>query len=133
MDFDNPEKAAVEFSRRFQFDKNGIIQNSEAWREFKELIWYEHRRWVLEKITNGWKTMPLNEIYALTTTTKNEANKSHPCIVPSEVSFGLSTPEWNIKITDNRARWNDTAVSTQTLDPLDRLSVEFHRHWAEII
>ena len=133
LDFDNPEKAALEFSRRFQFDKNGIIQNSEAWREFKELIWYEHRRWVLEKITNGWKTMPLNEIYALTTTTKNEANKSHPCIVPSEVSLGLSTPEWNIKKTDNRARWNDTAVSTQTLDPLDRLSVEFHRHWAEII
>lgn len=130
FDFKNPQAAALQFSKDFPFDEKGKLKG-DAWRKYKELVYFEHRRWCLEKITDGWQTMPLDDIHSLISKTKDGRKMRHPCIVPSGTAFGLDDPKWNIKT--NKAKWNNQEIPTDELDYLDRLSVEFHRHWSNVI
>ena len=130
FDFKNPHKAALQFSKIFEFDEKGKLRG-DSWKLYKELCFFEHRRWCLEKINASWQTMPLEDIHTLTSKTKDSRKMRHPCIVPSKMTFGLDDPKWNINT--NKAKWNNPEISTEELDYLDKLSVEFHRHWRNVI
>lgn len=86
----------------------------------KELIQSEHRRWVTEKICQGWSRInDLND--CLINGTKDERHKKHVCIRKSRVDSSLSDFKSYVD-------W-DTASDEKldTLDELDRMSVELHR------
>ena len=84
--------------------------------------WIEHRRWVTEKITSGWRA-PLKENGELNTNiciefndNKSKKKKLHLCIVKSEQKTCPPKKQWDICNLDE-------------LDPLDRMSVETYRHF----
>lgn len=100
----------------------------QAAQDFDRLVWYEHRRWLLEKICQGWQP-PLTAAGQLDLesclrkgSVKDEENCLHPCLVHSVEAAPLSTPAWK----NDRTLW-DTAPIDPSLDPLDRMSVELHR------
>ncbi len=104
-------------------DLTGVPGNEDSGRIdcIRELTMYEHRRWIVEKITDSWR--PMKDLSALRTDTKDKTRKLHPCIVPSCGTFALSRQDWDSK-------WeNATGTELESLDPLDRLSVEMHRHF----
>ncbi len=91
----------------------------------------EHRRWVLEKVTLGWRA-PFNEDGTLDLAgcvrkgaVKNIAEKTHPCLVHSTASLPLLGRDYT---ENNKAKWEDPAISPD-LDELDRMSVELHQHF----
>lgn len=88
----------------------------------RELTMYEHRRWIVEKITDSWRT--LDDVTQLHTDTKDKANRLHPCIVPSEDPFTLSTTAWQ------KDKWQTaTEEDMKSLDSLDRMSIQMHQHF----
>lgn len=84
----------------------------------RRLAWLEHKRWVTEKLCNGWRGRKVKECAGLT---QDKKGKSHVCIIRSSDEWGLK----DIK----ESRWNDGGIDTQTLDDLDRVSVELHRFY----
>ena len=91
-----------------------------------ELTMYEHRRWVVEKITDSWRC--LSDISSLKGDTKDRLHRKHTCIVPSTKEFSLSTDGWKAPYP----KWDDASDDElQKLDPLDRLSVNMYRHYRE--
>lgn len=87
------------------------------------LIWIEHRRWVTEKLCNGWRGIDdLSDCrYGVT---KDGKNKRHVCIVrsrPDQMLAGYPLDWWDIA-TDEELSW---------LDDLDRMSVALHRMYED--
>lgn len=90
------------------------------------LAWLEHRRWVAEKICDGWTGRSLEECERIADTaddiTKDIGKKVHACIVRSD-------PEWKLDGIDT-GKWNlEGGIDTSGLDELDKLSVELHRFY----
>jgi len=109
--------AAREFGRIIKKDKSVI----------NSLVTYEHRRWMVNQICQGWDT--LTDYSSLSNSTKDKKEKLHPCLVHSETKWTLSLPEWK---NNHRRKWDTaTAGELDALDALDRVSVELHRHFAK--
>lgn len=94
------------------------------------IIALEHRRWVLEKVTNGWRPPKFDdrqkyyEECVNRRSVKDKDNKIHPCIVRSSTDTPLSTGLYSM----DKNAWdvrNDERDAG--LDELDRMSVELHR------
>ncbi|MCI8483000.1 MAG: DUF1887 family protein [Lachnospiraceae bacterium] len=83
-----------------------------------ELIWMEHRRWVTEKLCQGWKKISdLRECRS--GNMKDERRKRHVCILPSRSSQELA---------ENPAYWEEkTERRLSKLDALDYMSVKLHQ------
>lgn len=91
----------------------------------EELTMYEHRRWNVEKIVNSWQ--PLEDLSVLHTDTKDKAGRRHPCIVPANIEFSLYQNQWA-----NIDSWtNATDARKNSLDGLDKLSINMHQHFVE--
>jgi len=128
-------EAAKAFARLCKENKDDV----------NSLVQYEHRRWMVNYICQGWNTLKKEEFYLLTDgtdssganekkaglapcyDTKDKRDKLHPCIVHSDSKYTLSLPEWK---NNNHEKW-DTATEEELakLDGLDRMSVELHRHF----
>ncbi len=92
-----------------------------------ELIWIEHRRWVAEKLCQGWRRIADLEECA-GGDTKDEKRKRHVCILRSRPDQKLAA---EFRPDTNLDKW-DTAShrELEELDELDRMSVELHRMYA---
>ena len=86
---------------------------------FCQLVAMEHRRWVLEKITSGWRqALDLAEGIARGRM-RDDLHKTHPCILLSEANMPLAH--------FTRQQWDVPGPWDEALDPLDLLSVTQHR------
>ena len=117
-------KAASQFCSKIQ------IENRKRTPLFNQLVALEHRRWVLEKVTNGWSA-PLNSSGKLDLmgcvkkgSVKDHAAKLHPCIVRSTENTPLRFPPYS---TNQNEVWDQPNPLDKTLDELDSMSVELHR------
>lgn len=106
------------------------IRQEENQDTINRVIALEHRRWVMDKICQGWtapKPEDRQKFYdacADRQSNRDGAAKIHPCIVRSGADAPLSAAPfsqdrtaWDIRHTD----WE------QDLDELDRMSLELHR------
>lgn len=85
-----------------------------------KLIWLEHRRWVTEKLCLGY-TGITDIDSCVTGKTADKRNKKHICILKSRSDNPLSKKKWDHK------KWDSpTQKELDTLDDLDRMSVELH-------
>lgn len=120
------------FSLDIPFDET-IISNSELCLEtairfssavkdrLTELMWIEHRRWVVEKLCMGYVRLEVSECaYG---ETHNRTDKKHLCLVKSRKDRLLH---------ERDAFWDKTnEAELNALDPLDRVSVELHRKYVK--
>lgn len=124
----DPQQAAQRF-RQEVLDKKKT--DPAARQKFDRLAWYEHRRWVMEKVCAGWQAplladgTPDVDSCVRRGAVRDEKNRLHPCLVRSTESAPLSGPEWS-----DHSRWGKGPVDP-ALDPLDRLSVLLHRAFAQ--
>ena len=88
-----------------------------------QLIYCEHKRWVVEKICDGWRKKDI-ETCVSRKTAKDDDEKTHICIVKSSTEHKITS-----FLTDSIKAWDkpDPAKLRQ-LDDLDKMSVEFHKH-----
>ena len=101
------------------FHSLNIANNSQ---KLDELIYFEHRRWVAEKICAGWTKRTVHECHD--GKTQDRKQKKHVCIVKSSPNQNLSRftlPEWD-KPPKNQL---------EKLDELDRMSLELHRFFVD--
>lgn len=121
MGIDTDEISLHEAAKRI----DEILHNNPEDRQY--LTWLEHRRWVVEKICDGWKTRTIEQCYALAGTeddvTRNKNQKEHICIVKG-------TAKWKLEGIDT-IKWDINGIDASKLDPLDRLSVNLHRFYQE--
>lgn len=103
--------------------------DSDAKEKFDTIVALEHRRWVLEKVTDGW-TAPEDEkgnldleSCVLNGTVKNAARHTHPCIVFGTEETPLSGQDY---VIDGHKKWDDPNIDPN-LDDLDRMSIELHQ------
>lgn len=112
IDMDDPREAAARYYREMA-----------AWQPEKrnELGALEHRRWVCEKLCDGWVCNP-DLSSCLSGAPNDKKNKRHVCLVRGTAEAPLESDAWPEK------RW-DTATSAELmlLDDLDRVSVGLHR------
>lgn len=89
------------------------------------LVQAEHRRWVTEKITDGW-TRREKLADCTVTSVYDRRKKTHPCIVRSRADFNL---EKNYKTAGewNKSKWDSVCTEDASLDELDAVSVGLHR------
>ena len=115
-----PEQAAKEFQDQLSADTDLLL--------FDRLIWNEHRRWVAEKICNGWRSLDPADYPLHGNRLKNE--KKHGCIQHSGPNHKLK------KLTDLygvHAVWDAANQSSELkgeigkLDDLDLFSLGLHR------
>ena len=88
------------------------------------LAWLEHRRWLVEKVTQGW-TAITNPRECLYTGSKNTLHKKHVCLVPSRPEAGLS-------LLDLKHWDRITSDELEQLDELDQVSVRLHKLYADM-
>lgn len=124
IEADDLNKAADLFRSKTQ------TENGNRNHLFRQLTALEHRRWVLEKVTNGWSA-PLDSNGELDLmgcvkrgSVKDHTAKHHPCIVRSTEDTPLLLPPYN---TNENKVWDLPNPMDETLDELDRMSVELHR------
>ncbi|MCH5314755.1 MAG: hypothetical protein J1E81_02485 [Eubacterium sp.] len=93
---------------------------------FNKLIALEHRRWVLEKVCDGWTCLD-NLEECLEHPHNDKKRKKHVCILKGNENLELSEG-----VLKNHKNW-DTAEEKELspLDPLDRMSVELHQKYKE--
>lgn len=116
-DMSNPALATSRFKNECSGKKSVI----------NSLTKYEHRRWIANYICQGWDT--LTDFNTLLTDTKDKKNKLHPCLVLSDSEWTLNTAEWK---NNNFALWDNASdEKLSSLDELDRMSVNLHRHFKE--
>ena len=119
-----PAAAAAAFQRRV-LDRRDT--DPEAAEQFALLVWYEHRRWLLEKLCTGWQEpltadgKPDYEGCLVKGSVKDEQRKLHPCLVCSDAKAPLQEAPWL-----DHSRW-DADTPTGGLDELDTMSVRLHR------
>ncbi len=130
IDCDDILEAANLFSEqileRYSFDE-------EAKQKFDQLIYLEHRRWLLEKVANGW-TAPRDEDGKLRLrdcifrgSVKDAMNRTHPCLVNASVGSPLSSFEYT---KNHHAKWKEGEID-ENLDELDQMSLMLHRCLSE--
>ena len=122
------EEMAEQFSQLIRMrgmDENG--KPNEAEETLRILAALEHRRWVLEKVTDGWDaplkedgSLDLERIVALNDT-KDKHHKLHPCIVRSTSDMPLSSEKYT---KNNHKEWRKTPSG---LDELDAMSVSLYK------
>ena len=103
--------AANQFETSFSDPKQSI----------EELSAIEHRRWVTEKLCDGW-TCNRNFESCVSANWSNRKAKEHVCLVKSTSFTTLDTPAWSSDKWD-KAKNNDL----MSLDELDRVSVKLHQ------
>ncbi len=112
------------FTAADQYRKMVLEQEGQSL--FEYLVALEHRRWVVEKITLGWKALtkdgkPDVSYIVERCDTKDKYRKLHPCLVRSNVGASFE------KAGFTRADW-DGKGNLGKLDELDRISVLIHRY-----
>ena len=95
-----------------------------TWTE--ELALYEHRRWVVNAVCNGWVGMKAEEYGQLKNETKDVRTRRHPCIVPSKAGRSLKESVWYSTQQWDRPDLEETDAFNN-LDDLDKMSVRLHR------
>lgn len=101
-----------------------ISENDEV---FAKLVNIEHKRWVVEKITQGW-TCRTNYLDCLQGSVNDKKKKLHPCIVKSNSDFNLETYFTNSSNGRwNKAKWSKPCAEDEYLDDLDKVSVNLYR------
>ena len=94
-----------------------------------QLTVYEHRRWLVNMICQSYRELPAEDFKNLGATNKDTANFKHSCIVPSTSEWALNNEFWNADLS----RWDDEDIENtpqfEALDPLDKMSVNLHRHF----
>lgn len=118
---EDPLAAAEEFEQR--------VLHGEDPETFRQLVALEHRRWVMEKVTDGWrmardeKGAPDYAGCARRGSTGDKRQKTHICLVPSTAEMPLNEPDYP---------WDEPTAADEGLDPLDRVSVELHRQYLHL-
>lgn len=110
----NDLKAAKDF-----FDYISDNENSE---KLNIIAAYEHRRWVAEKITDGWTRIDTDDYCNEADPNKNDQNKRHCCLVKGNADIPLSEEEYQ---KDGCRKW-DCPVDPK-LDELDKVSILIHQ------
>nr|WP_246543164.1 hypothetical protein [Fusibacter paucivorans] len=96
---------------------------------FSEMVKYEHRRWVIEKVVDGWDAPrnPHGEIdfnYCVVNgSVKDHLKKLHPCLVDCSEKMPLSRADY---AENNQAKWDDPEIDA-ALDELDHVSIGLHQ------
>ena len=126
----NPFKAAAKLCEIIAYASEN--PGSEEAQTLSKLAALEHRRWVMEKVTEGVvclrdKNGAPNYAMCVSNTSvkkKDENGKliAHPCIVKSTHDTPLSTGEFA-----EHDKWDDNKISASKLDELDKMSIELHR------
>lgn len=127
---DGLQRAAERFEEevllRRAFDKEADLK-------FRTLVAMEQRRWVLDRVCDGWRApqvQPGRKPYEECVdrgNVKDPKEKTHPCIARSSYEMPLCSAEYTL---NNHAKWNDPDIDGD-LDELDRMSVELHQRFAE--
>ena len=87
----------------------------------RKMIAAEHRRWVTEKLCDGWQSMTVEESIPYNDT-KDIVGKRHICILRSNEEDGL-IDKWC-----NYSTWDNADIDTLSdLDELDNMSVRLHQ------
>ena len=119
IDDSNFERAAEEFLAKLN-DKNN--------KKFLEkMIAYEHRRWVVEKLINGWQVLTDFENCIKIGSVKDEDQKLHPCIVRGDINLNLQDESYNKNV---RRKWDNPHID-QNLDELDSMSINLHQFFCQ--
>lgn len=109
IELDDPHEAARLFWEKLTGQEGqGIPKN--------KLMCAEHRRWVTEKLCQGWQKKELDPSCLEADRTRDKNEKRHICIVHSRDNHPLKA---------NEAYWRGEDVDK--LDELDRVSVTMHR------
>ncbi len=111
-------RASEEFERKKESDATLIT----------ELMYYEHRRWVSEKICQGWKKRSIEDT-CTDGKTSDMANRKHVCLLKSERNQNL----YEATNGDNGYLfWDSETTDLSKFDELDRMSILLHRKLKEI-
>ena len=104
---------------------------------FLSLVNLEHKRWVLEKVTDGWRGISgedhermLKELVSesgLRSKLYDKEKRIHHCIAFSTDDTPLNSDEYN---ENNKQKWSEYPIDPK-LDELDRISVEMHQALTE--
>lgn len=100
------EEAAKAFQKKMKADGAHDLTN--------RLMWLEHRRWVTEKICQGWQTLPASKCK---NDTKDAETKRHVCLVRSE-------PNQNLAELYTETFQKKEGTPDAELDELDTVSVQ---------
>lgn len=112
IDCNDLNKAADMFNEQVLLNEDKTI--------FNELVAVEHRRWVAEKICKGW-TRQDDLQFCLQGSIKDEKNKKHVCLVPSN-------PGRPDGIVFDKKFFDAPSVKQfNRLDALDQLSINLHK------
>lgn len=118
-EFDLLEENLNETARKLQ----GLPENL-----ISEMAHLEHRRWVIEKVLDGWDRLSQEEYVQIpqwgNAYIEDENRRAHACLVKSKPEFKLQTFE--------QAHWDELEPSSLDLDDLDRLSINIHRVFKEL-
>ncbi len=106
-----------------KFVQTGLVSDKKGNEIKNQLIWVEHKRWVVEKLCCGWGNIKNLEDCA-SGATKDEKNKRHVCIVRSNPEQKLSG---EFKLND----WDNPSADLSKLDELERMSVRLHRMYVK--
>jgi len=114
------ERAASEFDKKIAAAGSNV---------FNEMVAYEHRRWVIEKLIDGWSA-PYNKLGDIDYegcmhrgSVKDNLKKLHPCIVRSTIDTPLKERAYT---ENNNAKWDDNEIDC-SLDELDQMSISLHK------
>lgn len=112
IDTRDPAESAAAFAA-FMQQESSIV---------KRLAVVEHRRWVMEKLLQGYRPQEnMDQIYSRSgVTTKNTDEKWHTCLVHCRVDSMIPPKSW------------DAGTIPATLDPLDQTSIRIHRKCGEL-
>ncbi len=112
IDTDDPAASAAAFAACMEQDPSIVSR----------LAVVEHRRWVMEKLLQGYRPQTdLEQIYSRKgVTTKNTDEKWHTCLVPCRADSAITPKSW------------DSGPVPPTLDPLDQASIRIHRKCGEL-
>lgn len=126
IDFDISDIYSVieKFYRITGLEQNGIGNDC-----CKNLILFEHRRWIVESIAKGYRCLEKEEFDVLVTATQDKKGKRHPCLVTSTSEYYLDST-WSKNL---HAKWKHADVEVELHDELDKMSVYLYRHFSEYV
>ena len=117
------------------FHRNILVRRSlpEVREKFDALVAYEHRRWIISLITEGWDA-PRNRQGYLDLqkcvddgAVRNQSAFTHPCLVHSRPGNPLDGQDYQ---AGNHAKWEQKKIDP-ALDDLDRMSLKLHQLFRE--
>lgn len=118
LEADNAAKATSEFIKIRESCKN-------------ELIYIEHKRWVVDKICDGWAPLTDLSQCGVLNNNKDEENKLHSCIVRSSI-YNSNNSLGNL-FDDNVGMWDEGCESLiENMDELDKVSIGLHRVYKSV-